>query len=136
MRRKRVTLDTVGEWWDDLQQRQALRAEHTRQMEEREQVLYRQIKVVPPLPRRAIPKPWEDLASVVARSAHAMGYAHPRWVLLSQKVEYGVRTEALPLLRRELDYELLRRLLNLDEATLHGLTLHRFTVTRKTRCRG
>ena len=129
--RKRDALDTLQEWWDDLHKWQALREGRARQIEEREQVLRRHIQAMPPLSQRATPRQWEDLASVPVRSAQAMGYAHPKWILRPETMEYRVSAEGLLLLHRQLDYELLARLLNLDEATIHGLSLHRFAATIK-----
>ncbi len=98
------------------------------QAEEREQGRQHQLLGVLPLPRRVSPRPSEDLASVIVRTAHAMGYSEPGWILRPEKVAHVVAPGELALLRRRLDYELLMRLLDIDEATLYRLTLHRFAM--------
>ncbi len=102
---------------------------HNRQREEEEQAKRRSIQGLSPLPRRTVPRPWEDLTTLIARIAHMMGYPQPGWILRPQKAEYAIAPGELALLQRPLDYELLMRLLNLDQTTLHRLTLHHF-VTR------
>src|SRR6266851_3859668 len=116
----------MQEEWDGFHELLALRERHIRQREDQEQAERRQIQELLPLPRRAVPLPWEDLASVITRTAQVMGYPQPDWILHPEKVRYHVPREGLPLLVRQLDYDLLGRLLNLDEAILHNLTLHRF----------
>ena len=81
-----------------------------------------------PLPRRAVPRLSEDLASVIVRTAQAMGYPHPGWILRPEKAGHTIDSEELALLQRPLDYEMLVRLLDVDEATLHCLTLHHFAT--------
>lgn len=98
------------------------------QAEEREQGRQHQLLGVLPLPRRVSPRPSEDLASVIVRTAHAMGYSEPGWILRPEKVAHVVAPGELALLRRRLDYELLMRLLDIDEATHYRLTLHRFAM--------
>jgi TniQ len=80
------------------------------------------------LPQRKVPWPWEDLASVVSRTAEAMGYSHPSWILHPELAEHRIAPEDLPLLGGQESYQMLGRLLGLDEATLRSLTLHRFTM--------
>src|SRR5258708_4347432 len=104
------------------------RGDYVMQAEEREQGRQHQLLGVLPLPRRVSPRPSEDLASVIVRTAHAMGYSEPGWILRPEKVAHVVAPGELALLRRRLDYELLMRLLDIDEATLYRLTLHRFAM--------
>jgi len=85
--------------------------------------------VIPPLPVHPRPKPDEDVASLLMRTAEGMGYDTPYWIL---------RPEApLPLidpstrilwLRKKADYRLLEQLLHLDRSQLYHLTLHRFAA--------
>ncbi len=117
----------MQELLDDFQKWRALREGRTRQLEEQEQAKRRQIQELLPLPRRVVPLPWEDLASVITRAAQVMGYPQPDWILRPEKAEHSIARERLPLLARQLDYDLLGRLLNVDEELLHDLTLHRFT---------
>src|SRR6266567_4912264 len=98
------------------------------QAEEQEQWSRHQLLGVLPLPRRVTPHPSEDLASMIVRTAQAMGYPEPSWILRPEKVAHAVAPGELALLRRQFDYELLMRLLDIDEATLYQLTLHRFAM--------
>jgi hypothetical protein len=102
------------------------RDERIIQREKKEQAKQHSIQGLSPLPRRTAPRRWEDLASVITRTAHVMGYPQPGWILRPEKAGHSISSEALPLLKWQLDYELLRRLLDLDEETLHNLTLYRF----------
>jgi hypothetical protein len=95
-------------------------------MEEREHVIREHLRSLRPLPQRAIPSPWEDLSSVIARAARKMGYEHLVWILRPQGIAHTIAPRSLPFLRRRLDYQVLTDLLQLDEHTLYGLTLHRF----------
>jgi hypothetical protein len=79
-----------------------------------------------PLPQRAIPQPWEDLASVLSRAARKMGYPHPKWIIQAASIEHRIEPEALPLLSASADYQMLGKLLRLDKEKLVALTLHRF----------
>lgn len=94
--------------------------------EEREKLL--SVQALSPLPRRRVPWPWEDLASLISRTADAMGYASPSWVLRPESAKHSIAPEALPLLSGQVDYRMLSRLLDLDESTLRSLTLHRFSL--------
>jgi hypothetical protein len=76
--------------------------ESLRREEEQKQAKQHQILELNSLPRRAVPRPWEDLASVLSRTA--------------------------PTLHRHLDFLLLSRLLLLEEEQLYALTLHRFAT--------
>jgi hypothetical protein len=42
----------------------------------------------PPLPQRAAPQPWEDIASVISRTARKMGYGDPKWVLQPELIPH------------------------------------------------
>jgi hypothetical protein len=79
-----------------------------------------------PLPRRVQPRPWEDFASVLSRTARKMEYSHPKWILQPESVALRIEPEALPLLSASADYQMLGKLLGLDEEKLVALTLHRF----------
>src|SRR5947207_7778906 len=93
--------------------------------EERERLL--SVQALSPLPRRRVPYPWEDLASLISRTAEAMGYASPSWILRPELAKHSIAPEGLPLLSGRADYQMLGRLLGLDESTLPTLTLHRFS---------
>jgi len=109
-------LDTMQ---DDFQKRQAILEGRLRQAEGQEQGRRHQLLGVLPLPRRVTPRPSEDLASVIVRTAQAMRYSEPGWILRHEKVAHAVAPGELALLRRRLD---------IDEATLYRLTLHRFAM--------
>ena len=80
-----------------------------------------------PLPRRVAPRPWEDIASFLSRTASAMGYSDPRWLLHPQEVSgFSITESDLPYLSRKDDYLVLERLLQLNEEALYQMTLHRF----------
>lgn len=79
-----------------------------------------------PLPRRAVPYPWEDLSSLLCRVARKMGYPDVRWILCPQGSSYGINASDLPLLTKQRDILLLQQQLLLDEATLSSLTTHIF----------
>ncbi len=123
--------EDIQQWIDALHERQK---NHVRQGKAKDQAKQRSIQgLSSPLPRRTMPRPWEDLASVIGRTAQAMGYSQPGWILRPEKTGHSIPSEALPLLKWQLDYELLGRLLDLDESTLHGLTLHRFAARVSSR---
>ncbi len=79
-----------------------------------------------PLPRRAVPYPWEDLSSLLCRVAQKMGYPDPRWILHPQGSSYRINASNLPLLSKQTDFLFLQQQLLLDEATLYSLTVHIF----------
>ena len=79
-----------------------------------------------PLPRRVQPRPWEDLASVLSRTARKMDYPHPKWILQPESIAHRIEPDALPLLSASADYQMLGKLLGLDGERLAALTLHRF----------
>ncbi len=76
-----------------------------------------------PLPSRVIPFPEEDLASLLCRSAHAMGYKNVRWLLSPEEVSPGIC-----YLHGAVNYRLLERLLLVSEENLYRMTIHRFAV--------
>ncbi len=114
-----------GQWTEEAHQR---RKNHYRRREGEEQAKRRSIQGLSPLPRRTVPRPWEDLTTLIARTAHMMGYPQPGWILRPQKAEHAIAPGELALLQRPLDYELLMRLLHLDQTALHRLTLHHFAT--------
>lgn len=100
--------------------------ERQRQQEADGQMKVRLLQNLSPLPQRVVPRPWEDLASVLSRAARKMGYGHPQWLLNPEQIAHKINASSLPLLRRRTDYLMLGRLLSLDEAQIYDLTLHRF----------
>ena len=79
-----------------------------------------------PLPLRAVPQPWEDLASVLSRTARKMEYPNPKWILQPESGTHRIEPDVLPLLSATEDYQMLGKLLALDEERIITLTLHRF----------
>ncbi len=74
-----------------------------------------------------IPLPWEDLTSVICRTARAMNYGHPSWALVSAEPPCRkVYAPDIPLLHRRDDYVVLEQQLGIDEEGLYALSLHRF----------
>jgi TniQ len=80
----------------------------------------------PPLPRRAVPCPDEDLLSILRRSASLMGYPDVRWLLRPAEGKWILDEKEIPLLSAKGDYRILERLLLLSREELHSHTLHRF----------
>jgi excisionase family DNA binding protein len=78
-----------------------------------------------PLPSRVIPLPEEDLASLLCRSAHVMGYKSVLWLLRPEEVSHSIE-RAICRLNSAMSYRVLERLLLLSEETLYGMTFHRF----------
>ncbi len=97
--------------------------ERLRQLDREKQ---RRIQELPPLPLRILPLPREDLASVLSRAARRMGYEKPEWLLRLESVPHKINPDNLPLLHRQKDYLLLKRLLLLEEEEIYALTLHCF----------
>src|SRR5438270_12066133 len=81
-----------------------------------------------PIPARVVLRPWEDLASYISRIAAEIGYRKPGWILQPEGIPSKVQPLNLCMLRREADYQLLERLLYMDEAAVYVLTLHRFAL--------
>src|SRR6266566_8239703 len=80
-----------------------------------------------PLPVRIIPCPWEDLASILSRSAQEMGYQTVLWLLRPEVIPHRVAREVCRL-RKALSYQVLERLLLLSEERLYSMTFHRFAT--------
>ena len=81
-----------------------------------------------PLPVRTIPRPWEDLPSLISRASANMGYSNPIWILRPEDIGHIIRTEWLLLLRNVKDYRMLELLLSLEEEAVYKLTFHRFAL--------
>jgi TniQ len=114
------------ELWDDLHRWDELRVERDRRLYEQEQEKRRHLQKVLPLPQRAAPRSWEDLASVLSRTASKMGYDHPKWLLHQENIPYTIDSVTLSVLHRRTDYLFLGRQMLLEEEQLYALTLHRF----------
>ena len=93
------------------------------------------IQQLEPLPSRVIPQPWEDLPSLIIRTAERMGYKSPNWILQAQEVPYIFQPSDLRLLSKYTDYRVLQHLLQLDEETLYRRTYHRFVSGHASFCR-
>ena len=119
-------MDMQQVWGNAFNEWRSSHEEHLRQDEGQEGTKQSQIQKLPPLPWRAPPSPWEDLASVLSRTARIMGYAQPQWLLRPEAVGHRIDQDSLPVLYRPLDSLLLSRLLHLEEKKLYSLTLHRF----------
>ena len=76
--------------------------------------------------QRAPLHPWEDLTSLISRTARRMGYEKPEWILHPEHASHSIAPKQLAYLRHLADYGLIEQLLLLDEETLYSLTLHRF----------
>ena len=81
-----------------------------------------------PLPVRAVPEPWEDLASLLSRTAEQMGYKYVQWLLRPEDGAYGRRDLDVCFLLQDKTYQYLGHLLQLSEEALYKLTLHRFLL--------
>ena len=79
-----------------------------------------------PLPLRVVPKLWEDLPSLLTRTAVRMGYPSPQWILRAEEAAHDIETINPCLLYKSVDYQYLQRLLSLGEETLYQCTYHRF----------
>lgn len=119
-------MDMQQLWGNSFNEWRASYVERLRREEEQERTRLRQVMELLPLPRRAVPHPWEDLASVLSRTARIMGYARPQWLLRPEAVQHRIDQDTLPVLHRPMDSLLLSRLLHLEEKQLYSLTLHRF----------
>ena len=108
----------------------AKRDESDRRLEEEKRAKILSVQELTPLPRRKIPLPWEDLASLISRAAGVMGYATPGWILHPESAKHSIAPKELPWLSAPLDYQMVGRLLGVDEAALHSLTLRHFVQKR------
>jgi hypothetical protein len=100
-------------WWEMFQRER--QGERRQQIEQRALEKQHRIQMVPPLPQRSAPRHWEDLTSVLSRTARKMGYEDPIWVLRPEIVPYTINPAKLPLLYHSADYLLLQRLLLLTD---------------------
>jgi len=75
-----------------------------------------------------VPRPWEDLASVISRVARNRGDEFADWVLRFHDSSYRLSADTIPVVARRADYQFLGHLLRLDEAMLYQLTLHRLAA--------
>ena len=103
-------------------------AEHDRRLEEEKRAEIEAVQGLGPLPRRKAPLPWEDLASLISRTAEAMGYPTPGWILHPESAKHSIAPKDLAWLSMPLDYRMLGRLLDLDKAGIRALTLRRFAL--------
>jgi hypothetical protein len=83
-------MDIQQVWGNTFNEWRSSHGEHRRRDEGQERTKQRQILKLPPLPRRAPPSPWEDLASVLSRTARTMGYTRPQWLLRPEAVEHRI----------------------------------------------
>ncbi len=81
-----------------------------------------------PLPARVKPEPWEDLASLLSRTAVEMGYKQVNWLLQPEDCFYSRLDPPVCFLREDVAYHYLGHLLQLNEETLYELTFHRFLL--------
>ena len=79
-----------------------------------------------PLPVRVLPEPWEDLASLLSRTAVQMGYKQVNWLLRPEDDAYSRLDPNVCFLCEDAAYHYLEHLLQLNEETLYKLTCHRF----------
>jgi len=114
-------LETIQEVQDDFRRWLALQAGCIKQGEEKEQTKRSQFQELLFLLRRVAPLPLEDLASVIGRTAQAMEYPHPKWIRRPEKAGHAIAPKELALLQRQPGHELLMRLHDIVEATLHSL---------------
>lgn len=75
-----------------------------------------------------VPRPWEDLASIISRVARNRGDEFAGWVLRFHDSSYRLSVNAIPVVNRRADYQFLGHLLRLDERVLYQLTLHRLAA--------
>jgi hypothetical protein len=85
-----------------------------------------------PLPVRVLPEPWEDLASLLSRSAVEMGYKHVNWLLRPEDRSYRWLGRDVCFLFQDETYQYLEHLLQLSKEELYKLTLHRFLLQMQT----
>ncbi len=75
-----------------------------------------------------IPRPWEDLASVISRVARNRGDEFADWVLRFHDSSYRLSADTIPVVARRADYHFLGHLLRLDKPMLYQMTLHRLAA--------
>lgn len=85
-----------------------------------------------PLPVRVKPEPWEDLASLLSRTAVQMGYKHVDWLLWPEDCAYIRLGRDVCFLFQDETFQYLERLLQLSKEALYKLTLHRFLHQMQT----
>ncbi len=81
-----------------------------------------------PVPARVAPQPWEDLPSLIIRTAAEMNYRKPQWIIRPQEADEEIEASNLCLLEKAADYRILQRLLALNEEALYNCTDHRFAA--------
>ncbi len=81
-----------------------------------------------PLPVRVVPEPWEDLASLLSRTAVQMGYKKVNWLLRPEDCAYNRIDPDVCFLLQDAAYQYLGHLLQLSEEALYKLTFHRFLL--------
>src|SRR5258708_23052233 len=81
-----------------------------------------------PLPVRVVPEPWEDLASLLSRTAVQMGYKKVNWLLRPEDDAYIRLNFNVCFLLEDAAYHYLGYLLQLNEEMLYKLTFHRFLM--------
>ncbi|WP_420917188.1 TniQ family protein [Dictyobacter halimunensis] len=82
---------------------------------------------ITPLPKRVQPHQWEDLGSFLVRTAKAMGYETPQWLLQPETSSYRITSRKLTTLSLQADYDFLSQLLLVPETRLYQMTIHRFS---------
>ena len=107
------------ELWYDLQRQNELRVQRDRRQSKQEQERRVHLQKVLPLPLRAVPRSWEDLASVLSRTAGKMGYEHPNLLLHQANIPYTMKPETLAVLHKRADYLFLGRQMLLEEEQLY-----------------
>ena len=100
-------MDMQSTWGNNFNTWRASNEERLQREEEEERAKQRQIMELLPLPQRAAPRVWEDLASLLSRTAHTMGYARPEWLLRSEAVQHRIDQDSLPVLYRRTDFPVL-----------------------------
>ena len=75
-----------------------------------------------------VPRPWEDLASVISRVARNREDVFADWILRFHDSSCRLSVDTIPVVARRADYQFLSHLLRLDEVMLYQLTLHRLAA--------
>src|SRR6266699_4898899 len=79
-----------------------------------------------PLPVRVLSEPWEDLASLLSRTAVQMGYKQVNWLLRPEDDAYSRLDPNVCFLCEDAAYHYLEHFVQLYEDTLFKLTWYRF----------